>query len=138
MGAMAKFGMSGATTTVSLFMTKAIDRLGNGVQVGGGVTVWSWPSRYSSQRAQLSGSHGAGSQLKVTVGGLLQTVMVDAVTAGGLAFGSGKRSKGWVLERYTIWAGSSKALHCLHQHHLHCLHQRLQHTTSAAPEPNSS
>lgn len=34
MGAMAKFGMSGATTTVSLFMTKAIDRLGNGVQVG--------------------------------------------------------------------------------------------------------
>lgn len=34
MGAAAKFGMSGATTTVSLFVTKAIDRLGNGVQVG--------------------------------------------------------------------------------------------------------
>lgn len=33
MGAMAKFGMSGATTTASLFVTKAIDRLGNGVQV---------------------------------------------------------------------------------------------------------
>lgn len=33
MGAMAKFGMSGAVTTVQLFVTKAIDRLGNGVQV---------------------------------------------------------------------------------------------------------
>eukprot|EP00878_Enallax_costatus_P019413 GHUV01020483.1.p1 GENE.GHUV01020483.1~~GHUV01020483.1.p1 ORF type:complete len:614 (+),score=191.77 GHUV01020483.1:715-2556(+) len=32
MGAAAKFGMSFCTTTISLFMTKAIDRLGNGVQ----------------------------------------------------------------------------------------------------------
>jgi hypothetical protein len=34
MGAAAKFGMSFATSTVQLFMTKAVDRLGNGVQVG--------------------------------------------------------------------------------------------------------
>lgn len=34
MGAAAKFGMSFCTTTISLFVTKAIDRLGNGVQVG--------------------------------------------------------------------------------------------------------
>jgi hypothetical protein len=34
MGAAAKFGMSFATGTVQLFMTKAVDRLGNGVQVG--------------------------------------------------------------------------------------------------------
>jgi hypothetical protein len=33
MGAAAKFGMSFATSTVQLFMTKAVDRLGNGVQV---------------------------------------------------------------------------------------------------------
>lgn len=33
MGALAKFGMSGAVTTVQLFVTKAVDRLGNGVQV---------------------------------------------------------------------------------------------------------
>jgi hypothetical protein len=33
MGAAAKFGMSAATTTVQLFVTKAMDRLGNGVQV---------------------------------------------------------------------------------------------------------
>ncbi|KAF6262899.1 major facilitator superfamily domain-containing protein [Scenedesmus sp. NREL 46B-D3] len=32
MGAAAKFGMSFATSTVQLFMTKAVDRLGNGVQ----------------------------------------------------------------------------------------------------------
>lgn len=35
MGAAAKFGMSFATSTVQLFMTKAVDRLGNGVQVRG-------------------------------------------------------------------------------------------------------
>ena len=34
LGAAAKFGMSAATTTVQLFVTKAMDRLGNGVQVG--------------------------------------------------------------------------------------------------------
>lgn len=54
MGAAAKFGMSFCTTTISLFMTKAIDRLGNGVQVIGESTPtfaawcavsaqWAWP-----------------------------------------------------------------------------------------------
>jgi hypothetical protein len=42
MGAAAKFGMSGATTTLSLFVTKAIDRLGNGVQVGGADLICCW------------------------------------------------------------------------------------------------
>lgn len=38
MGAAAKFGMSFATSTVQLFMTKAVDRLGNGVQVSHNTT----------------------------------------------------------------------------------------------------
>lgn len=33
MGAAAKFGMSFAASTVQLFLSKAVDRLGNGVQV---------------------------------------------------------------------------------------------------------
>jgi len=39
MGAAAKFGMSAATTTVQLFVTKAMDRLGNGVQVSQGACL---------------------------------------------------------------------------------------------------
>lgn len=40
MGAAAKFGMSAAATTMQLFVTKAMDRLGNGVQVGYSSRGW--------------------------------------------------------------------------------------------------
>lgn len=60
MGAMAKFGMSGAATVTNLFALKAVDRLANGVQV----SVCLFDSQWDDRHIQHNNSPKAVQQMK--------------------------------------------------------------------------